>query len=202
MRKRGRCFTLVIGFLVGPQIQRGQFGHAVFLFKILNKMKNINKFNSYSIGFKILAEAEVTKSLPLSIAAIAIAESIIADRCTSFLNFKEKAVDNKKFISTSKLLKDTGKYYKNLSMEIRRKKGELFKTDDLFTEALNWLNHRNTIIHSIAKSHPGTPTMEKSIFEDLAYKTAVDGLKYASLIKKWHRTELIKNTHEIKSIPK
>ncbi len=41
---------------------------------------NAIKYNAYKQGMIILNQAYVNKNLPLSIAAIAIAESIISDR--------------------------------------------------------------------------------------------------------------------------
>ena len=55
-----------------------------------NVKKNITKFESYKYASKLMDEAKRSKNLPFCISAIAIAESIIADRCLSFLCYKEK----------------------------------------------------------------------------------------------------------------
>lgn len=106
--------------------------------------------------------------LPLCIAAIAIAESIIADRCLSYINFKEKDFvlrygDNIFAIKTKELIDKCKKHSKNHSISItRRRDGETFHTDDLFTETAEWLKKRNIIMHSFAKSKPQTPTISIS----------------------------------------
>ena len=53
-------------------------------------MKNKLKYESYKVALRLLEHAKSHKDLPMCIAAIAFAESIIADRCQSYLYFKEQ----------------------------------------------------------------------------------------------------------------
>ena len=53
-------------------------------------MKNKLKYESYQVAMRLLENAKRHKDMPMCIAAVAVAESIIADRCQSYLFYKEK----------------------------------------------------------------------------------------------------------------
>jgi hypothetical protein len=159
---------------------------------------NANKYDSYKQGMVILNQAYLNKNLPLSIAAIAIAESIIADRCFSYLNFKEKEFisskeNNIQKIGTNTLVEKCQKHFKSHSIAINKRSGEIFQTTDLFADVKLWLQKRNKILHTFAKSRPGFPTLTFEEYCDLAIETAQCGFKYSSLIIKWHKSELRKS---------
>ena len=155
-----------------------------------NNDKPKPKYESYRAAFKIMEEAKRTKNLPYCIAAISIAESIIADRCQSYLyGVDKKFIEEykKEFIPTDILIKEARKHFKPNKLEIIKKE---FKTNDLFKGLINWLKRRNKIIHGFAKSKPGTPTINMDQFVIEAVKTAEEGLELANRIKKWHQKEL------------
>ena len=58
---------------------------------------------------RLLENAKRVKDMPMCIAAVAVAESIIADRCQSYLYFKDKAFmetweNEKRYVSTKELI--------------------------------------------------------------------------------------------------
>jgi hypothetical protein len=53
-------------------------------------MKNYNKYNFYKNAFELMELAKIHKNLSYSLAAIAIIESIIADRTQSYIAYREK----------------------------------------------------------------------------------------------------------------
>lgn len=133
-----------------------------------------------------LAKSE--KNLPYSIASIAIAESIIADRTQSYISYKENSwfeANKYKHIRTATLVDKCNKYFKNYSVCINRKNSSTFETADLFAEIKGWLKKRNNILHAFAKSKPGMPTMEINDYIEYAIKTSEEGHKLISLLKKW-----------------
>lgn len=150
--------------------------------------KNIEKYNIYHKAFTLMNLAKQEKNLPYSIASIAIAESIIADRTLSYISFKEKEWyerNNNKYINTASLIDKCNKYFKKYAVRINRKDSSIYETKDLFQDLKNWLNKRNTVLHSFAKSKPGTKTMTVEEFSELAIETSEEGLELVSLTKKW-----------------
>ena len=69
--------------------------------------------------------------------------------------------------------------------------------NDIDIETINLLNnikiwkdqYRNKIIHQLAKSEPGTPTMGIDEFLETAKIGAEEGIKYARKICDWHRKQ-------------
>lgn len=159
-------------------------------------MKNKLKYNSYKIGFRILNDAKIKKDLPHSIAAIAIAESIISDRALSYLSFKEiEWLNNKKKkdltkIGTTELILKCKSCNPNYAISIKSKRnGIVLDTVDLFGDIKTWLEKRNSVIHGLCKSLPGTKTKNIVQFLHDAIETAESGLKYSELISKWNKEE-------------
>lgn len=159
-------------------------------------MKNKVKYDSYKIGFRILNEVKTKKDLTHCIAAIAIAESIIADRALSYLSFKEiEWLNNKKKkdltkIGTTDLILKCKSCIPNTSLSIKsNRNGIEIKTNDLFGDIKIWLEKRNSIIHGLCKSLPGTNTINTVQFLHNAIETAECGLKYSELISKWNKEE-------------
>lgn len=124
------------------------------------KMKNKLKYESYQVAMRLLENAKRHKDMPMCIAAVAVAESIIADRCQSYLFFKEKEFmetreKEKRHVSTKELIEKCGKHFKKLSLTIEPKTGKEIICKDLFGECQQWLKERNNILHGFAKSKPG-----------------------------------------------
>lgn len=154
------------------------------------KTTNTTKYNAYKQAFTLIEAAKHKKDLPYAIASIAIAESIISDRAESFLDYKEqewleKEKNRNGFIATSKLIRKCKAHYPTLSLSIKRRTGELIQTEALFEEINKWLMERNTILHSFAKSRPGTPTMKQDDYFKKAIRTSEEGLRLTLLLKKW-----------------
>jgi len=154
----------------------------------MKKTKNLTKYNAYKLAFTLMELAKSEKNLPYSIASIAIAESIIADRTQSYISYKENSwfESNKdKHVRTAVFVDKCNKYFKNHYLCIKRKDSENFETKDLFGEIKSWLKKRNNILHSFAKSNPGMPTLDVREYIELAIKTSEEGFILSSLLKKW-----------------
>ncbi len=115
------------------------------------------------------------------------------------MNFKEKEFissheNNIQKIRTNTLVERCQKHFKGHSIAINKKSGVTFQTTDLFADVKSWLQKRNSILHSFAKSRPGTPTISFENYTADAVETAEKGFVYASLVMKWHKIELEKST--------
>ena len=160
-------------------------------------MKNKLKYESYKVAMRLLENAKRDKDMPMCIAAVAVAESIIADRCQSYLYFKEKGFmetreNEKRYVSTKELIDKCGKHFKILPLTIKPKIGKEIVCKDLFGECQLWIKERNNILHGFVKSKPGTPTKEISAFHKAAIKAAEDGIRLTKLVRKWHKQQLQK----------
>ena len=163
------------------------------------KVKNTTKYNAYKQAFALMELAKSEKNLPYCIAAIAIAESIIADRTQSYISYKERdwfEKNNHKHIFTATLVGKCKKHFKNLNIRINRKDGNTFETNDLFSEINAWLKKRNEILHSFAKSKPGMPIMEIDDYIKYAINTSEEGLRLTSLLKKWFEQQKRKSKNK------
>jgi hypothetical protein len=133
--------------------------------------------------------------MPMCIAAVAVAESIIADRCQSYIFFKEKefmfgCTKENKYITTKVLLEKCGKYFKKLSLKIKSNSGKEIECENLFQECQHWLKERNNILHGFAKSTPNVGTFNVIEFHHKAIDAAENGLRLTKLINKWHKQQL------------
>ena len=142
----------------------------------------------------LLEIAVENSDLHMSIAAIAIAESIISDRCQSYLFYKEKVFmenceRNNKYVSTKQMLDKCCKHFRSFSIAIHSKVGTVYFSEELFEDCLTWLKDRNNIIHGFAKSKPGISTLSVSEFHELALKLTRDGLRLSRLVMKWHNQQ-------------
>ena len=152
------------------------------------KTKNMTKYNAYKQAFTLMKSAKSEKNLPYSIASIAIAESIIADRTQSYISYKEKRwfeANKDKHIRTATLVDKCNKYFRNHSVRIKTIDSTKFETEDLFGEIKDWLKKRNNILHSFAKSNPGMQKMDINDYIQYAIKTSEEGYRLTSLLKKW-----------------
>lgn len=152
---------------------------------------NLVKYNSYREAFRLMNLAEEKNNLAYSIAAIALAESVISDRAQSYILYKENKwyTKQKGYVSTTKLIKRCKKNYPSHKLLIKKKKGIIWSTNNLFEEIKDWLKNRNEILHGFAKSKPGMPTITYEQFVKKAIQTSKRGLVLSSLIIKWHKQQ-------------
>jgi hypothetical protein len=158
-------------------------------------MKNKLKYESYQVAMRLLENAKRHKDMPMCIAAVAVAESIIADRCQSYLFFKEKEfmVNREKakgYIETKLMIDKCGKHFKQLSLSIKPSKGKVIECMDLFQECQLWIKERNDILHGFAKSKPSEGTKNIIEFHHKSIDAAENGLRLVKLINKWHKQQL------------
>ncbi len=160
---------------------------------------NYIKYKSYTAAFNVLKDALKNDDLPRCIAAVAVCESVIADRLQSFLKFKTPTLFLKrgkevKHVSTSHMIRECLKYFPNYRIEIRSKHGRI-DSESLFDDLLTWLSCRNDICHSIVKSEPGYPTVDVDEFYLSATRAAKEGIKLSKLTSKWHKQQLCTTKH-------
>jgi hypothetical protein len=149
---------------------------------------NIAKYNSYKYAIDTISNATKSQDFALCIAAIALAESIIADRCQSFVHYKEpEFYSSKKRISTNNLIQICGKHNKKCKILVKNKNGITFSSEDLFNDLLKWLETRNIILHRFAKSEPLTPTIAIEEFIEITIKAAFKAEELVSCLTKWHK---------------
>lgn len=161
--------------------------------------KNIPKYESYKAAIELLNYAKEVKSLPHCIAAVALTESIIADRTHSYLwhnhkEFIEGKTNKNLFISTNTMLDKCAKDFPNLKIKIKKQKtGEEIFCTDLFGECKEWLKRRNKLLHGFAKSNPGSGTLGIDEFTSEAISATEKGIVLVSLIKKWHQQQIARS---------
>jgi hypothetical protein len=118
--------------------------------------------------------------------AIAIEESILSNRITSFL-YGVGAVGRKelnKFLSFNDLIELWTKQCK--------KRGCWDNPADLIDSVHGWRLRRNAAIHALTKSFPGeAPLVSLGEFLEEAKKTAKQGAKLARQVDNWHRRQLV-----------
>lgn len=151
-------------------------------------MKNKLKYESYQVAMRLLENAKRHKDMPMCIAAVAVAESIVADRCQSYLFFKEKEFmvsreNEKRYVSTKELIDKCGNHFKILALTIKPKTGKEINCKDLFGECQLWLKERNNILHGFAKSKPSEVTKNIVEFHHNAIDATENGLRLVKHIK-------------------
>ena len=134
--------------------------------------KNMEKHDSYTLAYDRIAEA-LEQGFPLE--AIAIEESIIADRLVSYLVFRNV---------TSPPINNFGKL-----IEFAEKHSE--SSNALFFEQVRtWKNGRNSMLHGIVKSMPGTaPATKAEDFIAEARRLAEEGLKLTRVVQNWQKRQ-------------
>jgi hypothetical protein len=157
-------------------------------------MKNL-KYESYKEANNLLNDARENNDLPRCIAAIAVCESIIADRLQSYLKFKAPEIfiekgKEKKFVATGKMVTECLKHFSELKIDVNSKKIGKVESINLFKDLQLWLSSRNEICHGFVKSKPGSPTKEISAFHKAAIQAAEEGFKLTKLVSKWHKQQL------------
>jgi len=157
-------------------------------------MKNL-KYESYKEANNLLNDARENNDLPRCIAAIAVCESIIADRLQSYLKFKAPEIfiekgKEKKFVATGKMVTECLKHFPEFKIDVNSKNFGKVESINLFQDILTWLSSRNDICHGFVKTKPGTLTKEISAFHKDAIKAAEEGFKLTKLVSKWHKQQL------------
>ncbi|MBU0596378.1 hypothetical protein KJ567_06830 [Candidatus Bipolaricaulota bacterium] len=149
---------------------------------------NSTKYESYREAWsRIDSACEDTYFLE----AITIEESIISDRIISYLSRP----------SSPKPLKPKGKcrypgFAELVDMVRKDVGGPVLHGDftDLFTALDQWRDSRNTAIHAIVKSDPGTPTHPVEDFLADAQRCAEQGKDLARAVCAWHKAQLKKTS--------
>lgn len=120
--------------------------------------------------------------------AIAIEESILSNRITSFLygvgEVREDEINQpKKFLPFNTLIERWKKQCK--------KKGYWDNSADLIDSVDWWRLRRNAAIHALTKSFPGeAPLVSLTDFLEEAKRTAKEGAKLDRQVSYWHRRQL------------
>ncbi len=146
---------------------------------------NAPKYESYKEAWARIDSACENKFF---LEAITIEESIISDRITSYL-----ARPGSAGLLQSK---GNGPHFhslKSLNTKLRKDVGGPVQHGDfkdLCASLEEWRSNRNTAIHAIVKSDPGTPTSPVEDFLADAEKCAEQGKKLARAICAWHKSQL------------
>lgn len=139
-------------------------------------MKNIPKYLSYTKAWERI-NAAIERGFNLE--AIAIEESIISDRLFSYI----LGVDPKAKISAKSGLGELISHWrKNGGTSIVDSDGT-----DLGVMAEAWRAKRNTAIHGLVKSTPGSSPMPPDDFLDMARQAALEGKALARKVQNWHK---------------
>lgn len=140
---------------------------------------NVEKYLSYSEAWARIDEA---REQGFYLEAVTIEESIICDRLISYL-VGVGAIDRKsdlhKYPSFYRLIQ---KWRQNGSVNQNDYPGLIDEVDD-------WRDRRNYLIHSMVKSHPGTPTDQIEDFLGDAKEAADKGKELARDVCSWHSDE-------------
>ena len=132
---------------------------------------NMEKHDSYTLAYDRIALA-LKQGFPLE--AIAIEESILADRLFSYLTHKNEKIDIEK-TSLGTLISKA----KNLSTDFEA---------NIYSQLDQWRKQRNKMLHGIVKSVPGTaPETKADDFIPEATKLAEEGLTLTRIVQAWHR---------------
>jgi hypothetical protein len=159
-------------------------------------MKNRLKYESYKAANNLLNDAIKNNDLPRCIAAIAVCESIIADRLQAYLKFKAPEIfvekgKEKKFVSSGKMIAECLIHFSEYRIDVNSKNFGKVESKNLFKDLQAWLKSRNDICHGFVKSNPGTQTKEIGEFHKAAILTAEKGLMLTKLVSKWHKQQLL-----------
>lgn len=142
-------------------------------------MKNIQKYLSYT---KAWEQINAATEAGFNLEAITIEESIISDRLLSYV----LGVDPSPKVHKRSNLGELITRWRKLAG------ASLIKPDgsDLGKATDEWRIKRNTAVHGLVKSSPGTSSMAPDDFFELARQAAEEGKKLAREIQNWHRKTL------------
>ena len=135
--------------------------------------KNMMKYNSYQ---RAMEQVNAGIAAGFFLEAITIEESILTDRLLLFYRHKgtNQKLTNLTLGGILTFLKQDETLCKDNAIDF---------IDDL---SQFWVN-RNTCLHQIAKSEPGTPTMDFEELSRLANATAINGKLLVSKVGGWSR---------------
>ena len=144
---------------------------------------NHPKYESYKEAWERISAARQARFF---LEAIAIEESIIADRLISYLSRPE---------ANKQIAKDKKGQWPGLGQLITALDNEFpekltvgdFK--DIVQNLYDWKDDRNRAIHAFVKSDPGIPTVDIQKFLLMADKAAEQGATLARAISSWHKSE-------------
>ena len=135
---------------------------------------NATKYSSYAYAFKRINQALENEYY---LEVITICESIITDRLLSYGEYiTEKYIGDKATLGNV-----LSKIKKNKKFVINE------ETENLLEEVDVWRDKRNSAVHSVAKSKPGTATASEEEFLYESEMCAKNGKKLARKICDWHK---------------
>ncbi len=145
-------------------------------------MGNEEKFRSYSAAWDRMTDA-IDAGFYLE--AVAIQESMMFDRIRSFLEYvvQEEIVDETPFGRVVR------RWEAELNTDSKRQLSKWENDGDLPKRILDWIGTRNVVVHKMARSRPGTPTMPVDQFLALAKSAAEGGAILCREISEWHRKQ-------------
>lgn len=148
--------------------------------------KNRAKQEQYRYIFSLLNRAMESEDVPLCVASIVVVESLIRDRCTSFLikNGIKIKYDNNGFIQVTKLINLCKANNKKIAVIVTRGDGSILETANLFSDIGEWLKSRNRIVHGfVGGNESKLNTLDNFQLELL--KVTRSAFKYACLVRAW-----------------
>jgi hypothetical protein len=113
---------------------------------------------------------------------VTLCESIISDRLLSYI----RGVDANSKASTKSPFAGLIKEWRKLAAVTLPNHGP----SDLGVAVEAWREERNTIIHGLVKSRPGTATEEVGPFIERAKSAATEGELLARAVSKWQKSTL------------
>jgi hypothetical protein len=136
---------------------------------------NQAKYLSYKLAHARMKSA-LNAEFPLE--TIAIAESLMTDRLLSYVNYHGTDFDPDKTT--------LGKVAPKAAKICQENKDETGYS--LTTQAKNWMQQRNEVLHSIAKSGQGKePKIPANQFLEHALEVAKNGIVLVKAIQTWHK---------------
>lgn len=144
---------------------------------------NLSKYESYRAAWQRIA---ASRQAGFFLEAIAIEESIIADRLVSYLSRPDALTP----VSKDKKGRWPGLGKLIIALEEEFPAGlSIDGFDDVVSHLNAWKDDRNTAVHAIVKSDPGAPTVDIDDFLLVAEKAAEQGASLARAISSWHRAK-------------
>ena len=112
--------------------------------------------------------------------SVALCESIISDRLISYI----EGVNGKSM--------DRPESFRGLIKKWVKASGSVSwgTCEDLPDAVDAWREKRNTVVHGLVKSKPGTPPQPVESFLDMAKKAAEEGCSLAKAVCAWHKKQL------------
>jgi hypothetical protein len=149
--------------------------------KLANKEK-ANKEKGYS--FRIAnRRANMAMDNEYYLEAICLYESMIADRVLSYVSGVAPHLNASISTSFTGIVGYMGNCIRKVEMADEEAASGLVK------DIKKWAKKRNSCVHLMAKSTPGTPTISVDEFIETAKETAAEGKKLFNSLNNWHKKE-------------